>query len=56
MNLPEVVEPVQERGFVAQNNSVVSIFWHLHLWPRAHISQGLVREGKPVVQSRARKE
>jgi hypothetical protein len=49
MNLPKVVEEVQEGGFVAQQNSAVLSFWNMDWWPGAHITQCLVREGKPVV-------
>jgi hypothetical protein len=48
-NLPEVVEAVQEGGFVAQQNSVFFSFWNLDLWPGGHIAQSLVRQSKPVV-------
>jgi hypothetical protein len=51
MNLPEVVEAVQEGCFVAQENSAVFSFWNVDLRPGAHITQSLVRESEPVVQS-----
>jgi hypothetical protein len=43
MNLPEVVEAVQEGGFVAQQNSAFLSFWNMDLWPGGHITQSLVR-------------
>jgi hypothetical protein len=56
MNLPEVVEAVQESGFVAQQNSAFFSFWNMDLWPGGHVAQSLVRQSKPVVQSGSRKD
>jgi hypothetical protein len=56
INLPEVVEAIQEGGLVVQKDSGVFSLRNLHWWPGAHVTQSLIRECKSVVQSRPERQ
>jgi hypothetical protein len=49
INLPEVVEAIQEGSFVVQKYGAVICFRDMNWWPGTHVTKFLVRQGKSMV-------